>query len=104
MARTMFQFNVADVNEAYNNICYILSQTGFKNITERNENIWRWGTGLMTAAKYIKPEIAGEHLIIVSAWIRPMLCSEMPLDDNFVGLIPKQELNGVINVLRNNIR
>lgn len=104
MSRTMYQFNVYDTNQAYNNICYILSQKGFTNVQEKNENVWRWGTGLLTASKYIKVEIAADHVILVSAWIRPMLWSEMPLDNNFVGIIPKEELKSVITVLQNNIR
>ena len=104
MSRSVYQFNVADTNTAYNNMCYILSQKGFKNVLEKNENVWKWGTGLMTAVKYIKIEIPADHVILVSAWIRPLLWDEMPLDNSFVGVLPKEELKGVINVLQTYIR
>ena len=58
-------------------MCYILSQNGFKNVVEKNENLWKWGMGLLTAPKYIRIDIPRDHVIMVSAWIKPFMMGEM---------------------------
>ncbi len=104
MSRSFYQFNVNDTNQALNNITYILTHHGFKNKIENNENVWRWGTGFLTAPKYIRIDVPQDHVIVISAWIRPFLIGEVQIDDSFVGIIPKEEMKSVIRVLQQNIR
>ena len=103
MSRTYIQFNVQDTQQAYGKMCYILSQNGFKNVVEKNENLWKWGMGLLTAPKYIRIDIPRDHVIMVSAWIKPFMMGEMEIDNSFVELIPKEEMKSVIRVLQQNI-
>ena len=104
MSRSFYQFNVYDTKQAVDRICYILVNHGFKNVVEKNESVWKWGMGLMTAPKYIRIDVPQEHVIIVSAWIKTFLMGEMEIDNSFVGLIPKEEMKSVITVLQQNIR
>ncbi len=99
MSRTQIYFQSSNDQLNYKNICDILQYNNFRYVFEKNEYVWKWGTGFLTAIKYIKLEFPCPGQILIHAWIRPLLFPEMKLDNGFFGLIPKQELQSIITII-----
>ncbi len=68
------------------------------------ESVWKNGTGLMTAMKFIKVEYA-QNNITISAWVQTGVGNvggnEMDLT-GFVAAIPKKQLLKVIEEIKSN--
>ena len=75
-----------------------LEAEGFKEKTTATETYWQQGLGIATAPKYIKVEYGAQE-IVISAWVRGFGLMESNLS-GFVGIIPKKELQGVVDRLK----
>lgn len=104
MARTVIEIRSScPFSEAQRRVEGILTAKGFHPTTlKTGENVWKNGTGLMTAMKFIKPEYA-EGLVTLSAWIQAGIGSvggkEMDLT-GVVGAVPKKQLMKVLEELK----
>jgi hypothetical protein len=80
----------------------ILVQNRFKRISYNGEEVWKKGTGLLTAMQYIKVEY-GPGCIILSAWVQVGVGSvgggEMDLK-GVVAAVPKKSLMKVIEQIK----
>ena len=81
----------------------ILSSNGFKEITiNTGENVWKKGTGMLTAMQFIKLEFSQKEFVIY-AWVQMGLGdlggSEMDLT-GFVAAIPKKQLINIIEQIK----
>ncbi len=103
MARSFYKFEVSDSAKAYEEICGILTQRGFKKTSAKKEEIWKWGTGLTCAPKYISIEIPEEHAIVIKAWVRSLVTGEMEIDSGFTAIIPKEQLKYVIRTIQESV-
>ena len=104
MARTTIvtQFN-CKFEQAENIINNILSKNGFKQTTiNSGENVWKKGTGFLTAMQFIKIDFSSNEFTI-SAWVQAGLGSvggnEMYLT-GVVASIPKKKLLNVIEKIK----
>ena len=115
MARTTIvtQFN-CKFEQAENIINNILSKNGFKQTTitvsythlratiNSGENVWKKGTGFLTAMQFIKIDFSSNEFTI-SAWVQAGLGSvggnEMDLT-GVVAAIPKKQLLNVIEQIK----
>lgn len=84
-----------DFSEAERTINLILQDSNFHQTSLRTgENVWKKGTGLMTAMQFVKVEY-GDDEAILSAWVQSGIGSfggkEMDLT-GFVAGIPKKSL------------
>ena len=89
MARTVYEYtlNLEDSMVQYLANDY-LTKEGFRQVDYKGEQVWKRGTGMITAPSYIKLNYAN-GVIHVEAWIKPFLSGEMSIDSGFVGSIPK---------------
>ena len=95
--RTFIQVPITGDPNAINNIAaQVLQQEGYflsqYNETGLNETVWKKGTGMATAMKYIKL-LFQPNMLIISGWtcagVGSVTVNEMPLN-GFVGAIPKK--------------
>lgn len=106
MARTVFNVNYnCDFEKASNIISSILIQNGFKQIVCNGEEVWKKGTGIMTAMQFVKVEFdAG--FVTLSAWVQAGLGntggSEMDLT-GFVAAVPKKSLMKVLEKIKKSL-
>lgn len=104
MARTTLKVTYScTFDEAQSKVETLLSSKGFRNIIlKTGENVWKNGTGMMTAMKFIKIEYS-QNIIILSAWIQAGLGSvggsEMDLT-GIVGALPKRQLMKVLEEIK----
>ena len=86
--------------QAENIINNILSKNGFKQTTiNSGENVWKKGTGFLTAMQFIKIDFSSNEFTI-SAWVQAGLGSnEMDLT-GVVAAIPKKQLLNVIEQIK----
>ena len=104
MARTkiVVQYN-CEFEQVQNTINKISSSNGFKEITiNTGENVWKKGTGMLTAMQFIKLEFSQKEFVIY-AWVQMGLGdlggSEMDLT-GFVAAIPKKQLINIIEQIK----
>ncbi|MGN0459483.1 MAG: hypothetical protein ACI4HL_01070 [Ruminococcus sp.] len=103
MARTTIKLAYKDnADKAYKTATSILMENGFKEISRNGETVWKKGTGLLSAMKFVKLEL-DENSIILSAWVQAGLGSaggsEMALD-GVVLAVPKKSLMKVIEQIK----
>ena len=105
MSRTLvkIQFNCS-FEEANKKVENILFLRGFQQTTLRTgETVWKNGSGLLTAMKFIKVEYA-QNEIVLSAWtqvgVGKVGGEEMDLT-GIVGALPKKQLIKVIEAIKN---
>lgn len=99
MARTTIKVNYSSFDGLQNRLSSLLQSKGYKNIDEKNENVWKCGVGFLTAIKYIKIEFAGNNTLLISGWIRPLIGSEQDLN-GIVAVIPKKQVMNVIKEMQ----
>ena len=99
MARTVIKMNYTNADGLMNRISNVLTTSGYKNINENNENVWKCGVGFWTAMKYIKIEFAQENTLIVSGWIRSVGGNDQDLN-GFVGALPKKQVMNIIKQIQ----
>ncbi len=79
----------------------ILMSNGYRTYQYEGENIWKKGTGALTAMMYIKVEY-DQNMVAFQGWVMPGLGSaeiaEMALD-GALGVIPKKACQKVIDQL-----
>ncbi len=100
MARTVIQISYnTQIDTAIKKAEQILVQNKFNKTIENNEEIWKKGTGFLTAVQFIKTEFAQDSMTI-SAWVKTGLGgSEMDLG-GFVGAVPKKSLMKVVEQIK----
>lgn len=104
MARTNIKLRYScDFDTAESKVTGILARNGFKQITIKSgENVWKKGTGIMTAMQYVKTEFSADE-VILSAWVQAGLGSvggsEMDLT-GFVAALPKRQLLKVLEEIK----
>ena len=104
MARTSMTIPYScSLDEAQEKISSILSKKKFKMTTiKTGENVWKKGTGLMTAMQFVKVDF-GQNECVLSAWIQVGLGSvgggEMDLT-GVVGALPKKQLMKVLEEIK----
>lgn len=103
MSRSCYTFHYTSFEETKNLIETALTQSGYSNKVENGENIWKNGTGMMTAMKYIKVEFASDQEVRIYGWIRAIAGSEQNLDGIF-GAMPKKQILKVINEIGSSIK
>lgn len=103
MSRSKYQLNCADAQTACNAICNILNANGYKFAKRGAENVWKKG-GFWTAGKYFRLDIANPNLVVLSVWIDAFGLSEQPIDNGFVGAVPKGEVKKVLNQIFATVR
>ncbi len=103
MARSVYSFHYSSFEDAKRTIETILSSNGYLNIEENGENVWKNGTGMLTAMKYIKIEFSAGQTVNVYGWIRPMMGQEQNLN-GIVAVIPKKSVEKLINQIGASIR
>ena len=105
MARTIVTFSFrCSFDEAEKKVAAILSGHNFSQVTlKTGENVWKKGTGLLTAMKFVKVEYS-QTQITLSAWVQSGIGSvggkEMELK-GAVAALPKQQLLKVIGEIKN---
>lgn len=99
MSRTTIQMRYTDFNSLQSRLTALLQSRGYKNIVEKNEDVWKCGIGMLTAMKYIKIEYAANNTLIISGWVRVILGSEQDLD-GFVAAIPKKQVMNLIQEIQ----
>ena len=104
MARTTLEIAYhSDFDQAEKTISRILTSNGFNQTTSKSgENVWKKGSGLMTAMQFIKTDFATDK-VIFSAWVQVGIGSvggeEMDLT-GFAAGFPKKQLMKVLQVLK----
>lgn len=70
MARTVVNLPInQDANQLHEGIKQILTANGYKEVTyKKNEIVWKKGTGMLTAMRFIKLDYQG-NMLCVSGWI-----------------------------------
>ena len=100
MARSNYIFPYSmNFSEAEKVVNTLLQENGFfATILQTGEQVWKKGTGVMTAMQFIKVAYE-QNRIIISAWVQIGLGSvgagEMDLN-GLAAIIPKASLKGVI--------
>ena len=88
MKRSTYDYTI---NQSESMVRYIandfFAKEGFRLIDYHGEQVWKKGTGFLTAPSYIKLDYRN-GVLHLEAWIR--MWGERPLDNGFVGMIPKQ--------------
>ncbi len=89
--------------EAQNKVLSVLQNNSFNEKTlKTGETVWKNGTGLMTAMKFIKVEYA-QNSITIYAWVQTGIGDigggEMDLT-GFVAALPKKQLLKVIEEIK----
>jgi len=83
-----------------------LSGEGFSQKDYQGEQVWKKGTGLMTAMEYIKVEFT-ENEVVLYAWVQAGIGNvggkEMDLT-GIVGSLPKKKLSTRLDQLESIIR
>ncbi len=103
IARTTIQVSYTNPEETQRSVSELLRKKGYKNIIKNNESIWKCGVGFLTAIKYIKIEFTENNTMLISGWIRPLGGSEQNLD-GVVCIIPKKQVQSVVNELQGVVR
>lgn len=103
MSRSIFKINYnKPFNEVQNTISNVLIQNNFNKIFRNSEEIWKKGSGLLTAMQFIKVEFT-ENEVVLSAWIETGIGSfsggEQDLS-GVVGAIPKKSLMKVVENIK----
>ena len=102
--RTVVQMPLyADPNAVNNALCAMLAGEGFfltsYKESGREELVWKKGTGLATAMKFIKLEYQ-PNMILISGWLCPgmfgLTICEVSLKSGFYAAIPKKSCMKVI--------
>lgn len=99
MSRSTFNISYKrPFEEVQNTIEGVLAQSGFKKIQLNSEEVWKKGTGFLTAMQFIKVEYT-ENEVIISAWIKvgagSLTGGEQELS-GVVGAVPKKSLMKVV--------
>ena len=108
MSRTKINIKYdCDFEEAQSIIEKIMDSNGFnKSVINTGENVWKKGTGLLTAMQFIKIEFSQEEFSIY-AWVQMGLGNfgggEMDLT-GFVAAIPKTALINTIEQIKNGFK
>lgn len=88
MGRSVYDYTL---NQPQSLIQYIandyFAKEGFRLINYRGEQVWKKGTGMMTAPSYIKINYQN-GVLHLEAWIRCL--GERALDKGFLAIIPKK--------------
>lgn len=83
----------------------VLKKNGYKQVDYKGEQVWKKGTGLMTAMEFIKIEYSPSYLTIYG-WTQVGVgkagLSEMSLD-GVVAMLPKKAVMKVIEQIRASI-
>lgn len=103
MSRSQFVFNYNSFETTKRLIENELRNSGYTNINENGENVWKCGKGLLVAMKYVKVEFSDGGKVTIYGWIRPMASSEQNLE-GFVAAIPKKQVLNVIKKISNLIQ
>ncbi len=101
MARTNLRIPYADRNTAEPAVRQLLISERFKEVTKNNETYWKKG-GFWTAAQCLKLEF-GEQELNLYAWVRNFGMAESDLS-GIVGAIPKQQLSGFVERIKQVLR
>lgn len=104
MARTIITLPYYNsYNEATNKLTLYLLEKGFKKILRNNEEVWKKGTGMLTAMQFLKFQFTDQKEVIISGWVQAGLGSigfnEMDLSGT-VAAIPKKSLLKTIDGLK----
>lgn len=102
MSRSCFSFNYTSFEKTKKIIETELKNSGYSNKNENGENVWKCGTGILTAMKYIKIEFSENQEVKIYGWIRPMASSEQNLE-GIIGALPKKQVLNVIKKIGDNI-
>lgn len=94
MARTTMEVRYGNLEVFRSKTEGMLQQKGYHLITENNENVWKCGSGIVTAMKYLKIEYVAANTVQVSGWIKNM-GMELGLE-GVVGALPKEQIMSVI--------
>lgn len=105
MSRTIFDITYnCGFEEAQSKIESVLHSNGFhKKVLQTGENVWKNGTGLMTAMKFIKVEYS-QNAITLSAWIQVGIGDTGGEEKDltgFVAALPKKQLMKIIKEIKN---
>ncbi len=100
MARTVVQMYCRDIQWANQTIANILMSKNYQPIIENGERVFKCGVGFWTAMKYVKVEFAENNTVILSGWIRPVMCGEQDLNGVF-GALPKKQVLKVFQEIQN---
>ncbi len=103
MSRSCFTFHYTSFEETKKLIVAELTNSGYKNKSENGENVWKNGSGMMTAMKYIKIEFSQNQEVKIYGWIRAIASSEQNLDGIFAAL-PKKQVLKVIKKIGDSIK
>ncbi len=104
MARTQVSMNyTCSFEQAEAIVNSILSSNGFHTTTLKSgENVWKKGTGLMTAMEFIKVDFAAGSAQVYG-WVQAGVGSvggrEMDLN-GFVAIVPKKSVKKVMDQLQ----
>ncbi len=102
MSRTTYQYYYHDFYTTHGRLVAYLQQKGYQYIIENNEYVWKKGVGFWTAIKYVKIEYAPNNIVAISGWIRMVADKERDLS-GFIGMVPKKQLQNLLDELRTQI-
>ena len=101
MARTTQAVKLKTTQEEAERIIKVnLTADGYKLIDyDGEDDVWRKGTGVMTAMHYIKPEFEYGDTLYLSGWVRSGIdktaLKEQDLE-GFVGMVPKKSVKATM--------
>ena len=104
MARTSMTIPYScSLEEAQEKISSILAKKKFKMATiETGENVWKKGTGMMTAMQFVKVDFWQDECVLL-AWVQVgfgiIVGGEMDLT-GVVGALPKKQLMKVLEEIK----
>lgn len=103
MARYVKELPVSKSPEQVQDIVTkFFDQEGFKQVTDKGEQVWKKGMGILTGPQYVSVKVL-PGTVKVEAWIKFALLPGVYIGetglDGFVGAIPKSLLRGKVSRL-----
>lgn len=93
MARTTIGIQYRAFPQVRSYIDGVLHSSGYQELMQDNEVIWKKGIGFLTAIKYMKVEFGLNNMVYLSGWIQVVGGTEQDLNGFAAGIPKKQVLN-----------
>lgn len=97
MGRSVYDYTIGKPDDFIQFVSNdFFAKEGFRLVNYKGEQVWKKGTGFLTAPSFIKFSY-GNGVIHIEAWIKNW--GEQPLDDGFIAAIPKSAHKTRVNTL-----
>lgn len=83
-------------NAVFNAFGQFMQSEGFKLVQKNGEQLWKKGTGMLTAPQYAKLSVTNDGNYVLEAWIKFAILPGVYVGEmgtkGFLGAVPKQML------------